>query len=147
MNETKGPVAGGCFCGGVRYTVAAEPVAVRTCWCRDCQYLGAGSATVNVFFPAEAVAITGPLARFDSIADSGSPMIRTFCPVCGTQVTTASAARPDVLGLRVGTLDDPSAFSPQVTIWTGSAPHWAPIDRAIPHDPGQPAPIRITPTP
>jgi hypothetical protein len=40
-------LSGGCLCRAVRYTVAADAVATRVCWCRDCQYLAAGSATVN----------------------------------------------------------------------------------------------------
>ena len=48
-------ITGGCRCGAVRYSIEAEPIAARHCWCRDCQYIGAGLGTVNVFFPSEAV--------------------------------------------------------------------------------------------
>ena len=43
-------ITGGCRCGSVRYRIDAEPLFARHCWCRDCQYIGAGSGTVNVFF-------------------------------------------------------------------------------------------------
>ena len=46
-------ITGGCRCGAVRYTIEAEPLFARHCWCRDCQYIGAGSGTVNVFFASE----------------------------------------------------------------------------------------------
>jgi hypothetical protein len=42
-------ITGGCRCGAVRYTIEAEPLFARHCWCRDCQYIGAGPGTVNVF--------------------------------------------------------------------------------------------------
>jgi len=38
----------------MRYRIEAEPLFGRHCWCRECQYLGAGSGTVNVFFPSDA---------------------------------------------------------------------------------------------
>lgn len=129
------PITGGCLCGAVRYTVTGEPLAVRTCWCRLCQYLGGGTATVNICFPADAVTMNGALAWHDSIADSGSAMRRGFCPACGTPVVSNAAPRPHLTFLRGGTLDDPAIARPQATIWTEAAPDWACIDPAIPrHD-------------
>ena len=52
-------ITGGCRCGAVRYKIEGERLTARHCWCRDCQYIGAGSGTVNVFFPSEAVNVEG----------------------------------------------------------------------------------------
>jgi hypothetical protein len=134
-------VSGGCLCGAVRYTIDADPLAARTCWCRLCQYLGGGTATVNVCFPAEAVSLTGELRHYDSVADSGNAMRRGFCPKCGTPVTSAALARPHLLFFRAGTLDDPDLLGPQATIWTSAAPEWACISDAIPSYPGQIPPV------
>jgi hypothetical protein len=41
---------GGCLCGQVRFSLNAEPVASRVCWCRDCQRLAA-NGTANAIFP------------------------------------------------------------------------------------------------
>ena len=57
------PITGGCRCGAVRYTIEAERITARHCWCRDCQYIGAGSGTVNVFFPSETVMVEGVLCE------------------------------------------------------------------------------------
>ena len=131
-------ITGGCLCGAVRYRIEAEPLVVRTCWCTDCQKFAAGSATVNVVFPAEAVHLEGALRDFASTAASGNLMHRGFCPTCGTPVTTGSEARPHLLGIRAGTLDDPEIGKPQITIWTSSAPSWASIDQSIPQEAKQP---------
>ena len=69
-------ITGGCRCGSVRYTIDAQPVAARHCWCRDCQYIGAGSGTVNVFFPSEALTVEGRLTDYQSAAASGNAMHR-----------------------------------------------------------------------
>lgn len=131
-------ITGGCLCKAVRYTIAGEPDATRVCWCRDCQYFGAGGPTINVRFPKDVVTITGELRGYRSTADSGNAMYRQFCPQCGTPMFTESGARPDIIFVRAGTLDDPNIAQPAMTIWTASAPRWACIDASLPHHARQP---------
>ena len=133
-------IAGGCLCKAVRYRISAPPIVTRTCWCRLCQYIGAGSATVNACFPKEALAVHGDLRDYRSIADSGNVMHRRFCPSCGTHVLSEAEARPHLVFVRVGTLDDPEIARPALTIWTSSAPTWACIDERIARVEGQPPP-------
>ena len=135
------PITGGCLCGQLRYEIAAEaPITARICWCRVCQYLGAGSGTANAAFPKAALASTGERAVYESVADSGATMRRSFCPRCGTQAFSEADARPEVIIVRVGTLDDPEIGKPVATIWTGSAPSWACIDAGLPSGEGQTPP-------
>jgi hypothetical protein len=115
---------GRCFCGKVQISTSEPPLVVRSCWCRDCQYLGAGSATVNAVFRNDQVSIAGNLADYQSSADSGAKMTRSFCANCGTAVSSRSNTKPDLVVLRVGLFDDRAALSPSLTIWTDSAPEW-----------------------
>lgn len=131
----------GCLCGAVRVTIDAEPLMARACWCRLCQYLAAGNATVNVVFPAEAVTVEGEVRWYESVADSGNRMSRGFCPACGTQIFSKSDARPQFVIVRSGALDDPELMAPQGTIWTDMAPEWACIDPDLPRFERQPPPI------
>jgi len=133
-------ITGGCRCGGVRYAIEAEPLFTRHCWCRDCQYVGAGTGTVNVFFASEAVKVDGVLADYVSQAESGNLVHRHFCAACGTPVFTQSEARRQYIGVRAGTLDDLEIAKPQMTIWTSSAPSWAAFEPGIPHEPKQARP-------
>jgi hypothetical protein len=134
-------ITGGCLCKSVRYRITAEPIITRTCWCRLCQYLAAGNATVNVVFPLGAVGIEGELQDYRSVADSGNVMHRRFCGRCGTPMFSAAEARPDLIFVRAGTLDDADAAKPAMTIWTSRAPRWACIDEALPRFDGQPPPV------
>jgi hypothetical protein len=133
-------ISGGCLCGAVRYRIRAAPIITRVCWCRLCQYIGAGSGTVNTCFPADAVEAHGALSDFESTADSGNRMHRRFCPVCGTHLFSAAEARPNLIFVRAGTLDDPNVAQPAMTIWTAQAPDWACFDPRLPNVPGQPPP-------
>jgi hypothetical protein len=133
-------IEGGCLCGAVRYTASAEPLVVRACWCRVCQYFAAGNATINLAFPSDAVTFTGELRDYPSTADSGHRMHRRFCPACGVHVTSEAEERPHLVIVRAGTLDDPALAAPRGVIWTKSAPSWARIDPELPRFEGQPPP-------
>lgn len=131
-------VTGGCFCGAVRFRFAEPPGMMRMCWCRDCQYLAAGNASVNAIFRTETLEISGDIQTYESMADSGNAMRRRFCPKCGTQLFSKSSSRPGMMVVRVGALDNREIGPPAGVIWTGSAPSWAHIDAGLPTTPGQP---------
>ncbi len=134
-------ISGGCLCGAVRYRTDADPIITRLCWCRVCQYLALGNAAVSVCFPTQGMSITGEMRDFASTADSGNRMHRRFCPTCGTQLFSEAEARPHLIFVRAGTLDDPEIARPAATIWTASAPSWACIDETLPKWEGQPPPV------
>lgn len=134
-------ITGGCLCGAVRFECDHAPLLARACWCRVCQYLSAGNASINVVVRAEGLRITGTLAEYHSTADSGNRMCRRFCPACGTQLFSESEARPGLVVVRAGALDDPEIARPSGYIWTRSAPSWAPIDPALANSEGQPPPV------
>jgi hypothetical protein len=133
-------ITGGCLCKSVRYQINAAPIITRSCWCRVCQYIGAGSATVNVCFPSAAVTVSGEQRDYSMVADSGNVAHRRFCPACGTHLFSASEARPHLVFVRAGTLDDPELVRPAMTIWTASAPSWACFDERLPQVERQPPP-------
>ena len=132
------PYTGRCACGQVQFTIDAEPVMVRQCWCRSCQQMTGGGPAHNAMFPTDALTLTGELAEYSYEADSGNTMIRQFCASCGTPVFGHSPARPHLRGLRLGTLDEGHGLKPQMAIWTDAAPEWAVIDPALERHPTQP---------
>jgi hypothetical protein len=128
----------------VRYAIKAEaPLGARHCWCRVCQYLGAGTGAAGALFRKEDVAVSGPLTDYACQADSGAAMHRRFCTRCGTPVFSEAEERPTVVFVRAGTLDDPDLARPTATIWTKSAPAWACFDPELPEVEGQPPPLRV----
>src|SRR5277367_1397509 len=131
-------ITGGCLCRAVRYRISAPPLLTRVCWCRLCQYLAAGNGSVNVCFPSQALHIEGKLADYRSVADSGNTMHRNFCPICGTQILSTAEARPHLVFVRAGSLDDPEVAAPAATIWTSQAPSWACINADLPRAAAQP---------
>jgi hypothetical protein len=116
----------------VRYEIGAAPITTRVCWCKVCQHIGAGGATVNVCFPSSAAQIHGQLRDYVSTADSGNVMHRRFCGECGVHLFSEAEVRPHLIWVRAGTLDDAELAKPTATIWVSSAPSWACIDERLP---------------
>jgi len=131
--------SGSCLCGDVQYIISVEPMAVRICWCKDCQKLAA-NGTVNMLVPTASIRHTGRLEGFVKTADSGDLMTRRFCPNCGTHIFSNSATRQDLTVVRAGTLFDPSSIQPTMNIWVSSAPSWACINNNLASVEKQPAP-------
>ncbi|WP_119422645.1 GFA family protein [Desertibaculum subflavum] len=134
------PVTGGCLCGAVRFECDEPPVMARACWCRVCQYLSSGNASINVALRTATFRVTGALGEYRSTADSGNRMRRRYCAACGTPLFSESDARPGLIVVRAGALDDPELGRPSGYIWTGSAPSWARIDPGLANCEGQPPP-------
>ena len=106
--------AGGCSCGAIRYEIAAEPIRTFQCQCRDCQRdTGSGHASVMVF-PRAAMRITGRATEISRTADTGAQKLKGFCGSCGAPLYNKPVSKPDMIGIYVGTLDDPSVFKPQI---------------------------------
>jgi hypothetical protein len=130
---------GGCLCGQIRFTIDADPLAARMCWCRDCQRIASGSATINVLFPEEAVRYEGAMTTICLTADSGNTVERGFCPTCGAQMYSRTLEpKGQPIRVRAGTLDDPELAQPTAIIWSASAPSWALLDPRLPHHPKGP---------
>lgn len=117
---------GECACGAARYEVAGDPIFVNNCHCRLCQRQTGGTSVVNAFFEADAVTLrSGTLSRHAVKAGSGGEHLIFRCATCGTALWSAYPRLGELgLGVRVGTLDDPSAFPPDAVIHVDSAMPW-----------------------
>ena len=136
------PYQARCQCGAVQATISGEPVAVRQCWCRQCQQLAAGGPTHNAMCHTADIALSGALASHDYIAASGNTLTQSFCAQCGTPVMGQSSARPQFRTLRLGFFAPGHGLAPQMAIWAAEAPPYAVIDPALEQHAGQPpAPV------
>ena len=123
---------GGCACGAVRYECSAAPATMVNCHCRDCQKAGGAGYSPTVVVSRGAFRVTfGEPSIHSTVAESGNTARRAFCPQCGTPLYASSSARPDFIGIRAGSLDDPSWFQPSADVWTDSAQPWDVMDPGV----------------
>jgi len=131
MSDTK--LSGGCACGAVRYECEGEPVMVANCHCRDCQQSsGAPMATIFAVPRTAFRTLQGETRRYQVTGDSGQPVVRQFCPACGSPLFTDVAVVPDLQFVRAASLDDPSAVTPGMHIYCDSAQPWGLPEDGLP---------------
>ena len=124
---------GGCLCGAVRYESEGDPIFSLQCHCRDCQRSSGTAYIAAMRVPASGFRITqGEPKRYVGKADSGNAITRAFCGECGSPLYVQVATRPDIVGLRVGTLDDPGEFRPEADIFVRSAQPWEHLNPDLP---------------
>jgi hypothetical protein len=107
--------SGGCLCGASRFVANGEPLNVRVCHCRLCQKALGAAFNARVLMDRKAVELSGPIRR----ANSSPELARGFCELCGTTLFS-ERKDPAVIGLTLGSLDDPNQFAPAEHIWTSS---------------------------
>ena len=126
------PLEGGCSCGAVRYRLTSEPMFVHCCHCLNCQRQTGSAFVINLLIERDRVETTaGTPQPFDVPRDDGSVQRIHRCPDC--QVALYSEyGRPEILFVRAGTLDDPSAVAPDVHIYTRSKLDWVGLPEGTP---------------
>ena len=108
---------GRCYCGNVRYVAEGEPMLQAQCHCRECQYITGGAPNTFIVMPAAGHKYTKGTPKAFTRSDLERAVTREFCPDCGTHLATKPPGRPVVV-VKVGTLDDPKQFTPQMAIFT-----------------------------
>jgi hypothetical protein len=121
---------GGCACGAVRYRLTSEPLFVHSCHCLNCQRQTGSAFVINLLIEADRMELlTGEPLPVDVPRDDGSVQRIFRCPSC--QVALFSEyGWPELRFVRGGTLDEPSAVTPDVHIYTRSKVPWV----ALPDD-------------
>jgi len=137
MNAETSSFAGGCTCKHVRYRLTMRPMIVHCCHCTWCQRETGTAFAVNAVIEAGAVHLTdGDVEVIDTPSQSGNGQKIARCPKCRISVwSNYHQSGPGIRFIRVGTLDQPSAFPPDIHIYTSSKQPWVVIPDGAPSMP------------
>jgi hypothetical protein len=102
------------------------------CHCSNCQLASGAPFASGIVVKTMDLEISGSPKAYAVRASSGKMTTRGFCGDCGTPLFTQSEANTEFTSIRFPTLDDASAFSPMLEIWTSSAQPWACLDEKLP---------------
>ncbi|MBF9029785.1 aldehyde-activating protein [Rhodobacterales bacterium HKCCE3408] len=129
-----GPFPGRCTCGTVAYALLDTPLFVHACHCRWCQRETGSAFVMNGLIEAHRVAlIRGRPAVIHTPSESGIGQKIARCPDCHVALWSVyPGAGPRFFFVRMGTLEDPDRFPPDIHIFTESKQPWVVLPEGIP---------------
>jgi hypothetical protein len=125
---------GGCDCKYVRYRMLSTPLFVHCCHCRWCQRETGSAFVMNALIETERVQLLSvELDMVMTPSNSGKGQKIARCPQCRIALWSHYAGGGDVFAfIRVGTLDDPDRFPPDIHIFTMSKQPWVILPEGVP---------------
>jgi len=131
------PQEGGCACREVRFRMQAPPMFVHCCHCRWCQRETGSAFALNALIEAREVTLLAgvpEVVHTPSLSGRGQKIHR--CPTCRVALWSNYGGAGDAVHfVRVGTLDCPDVFPPDIHIFTSSKQPWVRLDAAVPSVP------------
>jgi hypothetical protein len=125
---------GRCTCGSVRYRLTSKPLIVHACHCRWCQRETGTSFAQNALIEADRVVLyQGRPEVIWTPSNSGKGQKISRCPSCRISLWSNYGGAGDLIRfVRVGTLDDPDQFAPDIHIFTMSKQPWVLLSPGVP---------------
>ena len=126
--------AGGCDCREVRYRMTSRPMFVHCCHCRWCQRESGASFALNALIESgRVVLLHGEPEIVLTPSNSGKGQRIARCPKCRIALWSHYAGAGDAIRfVRVGTLDNPDEFPPDIHIFTSTKQPWVVIPPGVP---------------
>jgi hypothetical protein len=97
---------GSCLCGEIRYTIDGELSDFGHCHCRSCQKASGSAFASNAGVDRADLTLSDPNGRLREYQSSPGKL-RAFCGRCGSPLYAYLQATPDVVRIRLGSLDTP----------------------------------------
>ncbi|MAC81754.1 MAG: aldehyde-activating protein [Rhodobacteraceae bacterium] len=134
MGAATPPFPGRCTCGACAYELRDTPLFVHACHCRWCQRETGSAFVLNGLIESHRVRITaGAPVVVTTPSESGQGQLITRCPTCMVALWSVySGAGARFLFVRMGTLDNPDRFPPDIHIYTESKQSWLPLPANVP---------------
>ena len=128
---------GSCLCQGVAFEIDGTVIDLVYCHCVMCRKAhGTAFRARGKVKASEFRWVRGePLVRYYT---SSPGQHRGFCSVCGSNLVTRFDAKPRVLGLALGVLDDDPVNRPLCHVFVESKAPWHEITDSLPQFEQQP---------
>lgn len=123
------PITGRCLCGVLRYRIDSAPLWQAHCHCDSCRR--ATSSPFTSYFGIRDGTFTWE-GEAPATYSSSPGTWRDFCPHCGSPMSYRSDKFPGETHFFAASLDDPTAYDPQVHVHTDELLPWVHLDDGLP---------------
>ena len=124
---------GSCLCGSVRYRIEGELGEFGYCHCTSCRKASGTAHAANA--PVDRTQLEMLSADTLREYESTPGKLRAFCGQCGSPIYAYLTSSPDVLRIRLGSLDTPFTKQPTAHTWVSDKAPWEPIGADLPQFP------------
>ncbi len=125
---------GSCLCSTVKYEVRGDLGPAIYCHCSRCRKATATAFATNAAVAASDFVIIEGESSMKAF-DSSSGVQRFFCSNCGSPIISRRDTMPEVVRLRLGTLDTPLPAPPAAHYFVASKAGWYEIHDGLPQFP------------
>ncbi|MEN3342848.1 MAG: hypothetical protein V7644_2252 [Actinomycetota bacterium] len=123
------PLRGSCLCSAVRFEVTEPFVSAGYCHCTRCQRRTGTAASASArIVPGSLRVLEGEGLVTDYLPPDG--FAKVFCSACGGALWSRSPDDPDLIAVRLGTIDGDPGIRPSYRQFVAYAASW----EALPDD-------------
>ncbi len=122
---------GSCLCGRISYEISQELSDFGYCHCRSCQKASGSAHGANAGVHRRCLTISDPQALLKEF-ESSPGKIRAFCAHCGSPILAYLKASPELVRIRLGTLDSRFTKRPKAHTFVSDKADWDKLDDGIP---------------
>lgn len=122
---------GSCLCGSVAYEIHSELGSIIMCHCSKCRKANGSAFATNAPVNTKNFMLTRG-EKFIAEFESSPGVFRVFCRNCGSPLYSRRPTTPEVVRLRIGTLDTAIESKPTAHVFAGSRAEWHEICDGLP---------------
>jgi hypothetical protein len=121
---------GSCLCRRIQYEIDGDLGEFGYCHCTTCRKASGSAFGANAPVDRSRFRMEGAASLKEFESSPGK--FRAFCQNCGSPIYAYLVATPDVLRIRLGTLDTPFDERPKAHTFVADKASWEPIDEPLP---------------
>ena len=122
---------GSCLCSSIRYQINGEVSEFGYCHCKSCRKASGSAHGANIGVERKNLYLDDPDRNMKEY-ESSPGKLRAFCGNCGSPIYAYLRSNPDVVRIRLGTLDTELGKTAKAHTFVRDKADWDVIEGSLP---------------